>query len=152
MNKLFFGLVLAAVYPTISAATDLPGNDTETSMETVQVKDYQSFFVYVAREEAKLAKPRVSNDTGVIRRVLKEKGFAISSSTVWAQNSDQSKIAHQSPNNIGVSITDYKTHHVEIYNVNGEKLREIPLSRGIKGWVAYSDAELFFFRGGGRVV
>ena len=147
MNKLILGFVLIAAYATSSAATQLPGNEVKVSTETVQVKDYQSFFAYVTQEEAKLDKPKVMNDTGAVRRVLKEE-VEISSSTVWILKSDRSKLAYLSPNNIGFSVIDVKSHHVEVYNSNGKKVREIPLSKSIKGRLAFSDSKLFVFKGG----
>lgn len=154
MKRLILAYILVAAwmpYPIVAQTSngDNPksaNKDTykaATSKDTTGIIDYKSFFEYIGREEKKLKTPKITNDTGAVRKVLKEKGIEFSSSTVWASTKDRSKLAYQSPDKNGVAVVDSQKKRIEIYSVNGEMLRAAPFSKYPTGPVAFSETRLF---------
>lgn len=127
---------------------DKPVYKMQVSTESAEVNDYRSFQAYVAKEAAKSKRPRTTNETGVVRKVLREKGIEFSSSSVWSIAPDRSMFACQSPDNSGVSIINTKLRKVEIIDVNGNVFQAIPYSKSPDGRIAFSDTRLFVVKDG----
>lgn len=143
------GLVFFLTGPAMTQISGTPSTKASpTKTKKIKVKDYKSFKEYVSKEEAALKVKPLTADTGTVLGKLENMGVKFSKGDWWAEDIKNKRTAFMSPNKRRISLVDWKTKKIEIFNASGDEINTVVLPNYNKGTIVSAPNRLYVMKTG----